>query len=111
MLCEKIDNGLFGDTAGFLKFPYDPISPPVSQQSFGPRTGDPCPAHPTRKARRSSGKWLMPQILSAVFYVVRTGCQWRLLPHDDFPPWSIVHHYFRLWCLDGTWERSVFAIG
>src|SRR3954471_4920226 len=29
-------------------------------------------------------------VLDAVFYVVRTGCQWRLLPHE-FPPWSTVH--------------------
>jgi putative transposase len=33
-------------------------------------------------------------ILDAVFYVVRGGCAWRLLPHD-FPPWKTVYHYFR----------------
>jgi putative transposase len=58
------------------------------------------PAKPGGRRR----KWPMHKILNAVFYVVRTGCQWRLLPHD-FPPWSTVHHYFRLWRLDGTWER------
>ena len=46
----------------------------------------------------------MRKMLNAVFYVVCTGCQWRLLPRD-FPPWSTVHHYFRLWRLDGTWEH------
>ena len=46
----------------------------------------------------------MRKMLNAVFYGVCTGCQWRLLPRD-FPPWSTVHHYFRLWRLDGTWEH------
>ena len=44
------------------------------------------------------------EILDAIFYVVRSGCQWRLLPHE-FPPWQTIYHYFRLWRLDGTWER------
>lgn len=44
------------------------------------------------------------EVLDAVFYVVRSGCAWRLLPHD-FPPWKTVYHYFRAWRLDGTWER------
>jgi putative transposase len=44
------------------------------------------------------------EIVNAIFYVVRTGCAWRHLPHD-FPPWPIVYHYFRRWRRDGTWER------
>jgi putative transposase len=44
------------------------------------------------------------EIIDAIFYVVRGGCAWRLLPHD-FPPWKTVYHYFRSWRLDGTWER------
>ena len=44
------------------------------------------------------------EILDAICYVVRTGCAWRYLPHD-FPSWQTVYHYFRLWRLDGTWER------
>jgi putative transposase len=44
------------------------------------------------------------EILDAVFYVVRSGCPWRLSPHD-FPPWKTVYHYFRTWRIDGTWER------
>jgi putative transposase len=50
------------------------------------------------------------EILDAVFYIVRGGCAcWRLLPHD-FPPWKTVYHYFRLWRIDGTWERVNAAI-
>ena len=49
------------------------------------------------------------EILDAVFYVLRRGCPWRLLPHD-FPPWKTVFHYFRAWRIDGTWERVNRAI-
>ncbi len=49
------------------------------------------------------------EILDAVFYVLRSGCPWRLLPHD-FPPWKTVFHYFRAWRIDGTWERMNRAI-
>ena len=44
------------------------------------------------------------EILDAVFYVLKSGCQWRMLPRE-FPPWRTVFHYFRRWRLDGTWER------
>jgi putative transposase len=49
------------------------------------------------------------EILDAVFYVLRSGCPWRLLPHD-FPPWKTVFHYFRAWRINGTWERMNRAI-
>ena len=50
--------------------------------------------------------WAHPlrEILDAVFYVVRTGCQWRCLPRE-YPPWPTVYSWFRRWRLDGTWER------
>ena len=44
------------------------------------------------------------EIVNAALYILRSGCAWRLLPHD-FPPWKTVYHYLRLWQLDGTWER------
>jgi putative transposase len=49
------------------------------------------------------------EILDAIFYVVKSGRPWRLLPHD-FPPWKTVYHYFRFWRLDGTWERMHRAL-
>lgn len=49
------------------------------------------------------------EVLDAIFYVVRTGCQWRLLPRE-FPPWQTAYHYFCLWRLDGTWERLNAAL-
>ncbi len=43
-------------------------------------------------------------VVDAIFYVNRTGVQWRYLPHD-FPRWDIVYSYFRKWNKDGTWDR------
>jgi putative transposase len=45
----------------------------------------------------------------AIFYILRSGCQWRMMPHD-FPPWSTVYHYFRLWRLKGIWEQINTAL-
>ena len=44
------------------------------------------------------------EVVNAVFYVLRGGCQRRLLP-KDFPPYQTVYDYFRSWRLLGTWER------
>lgn len=44
------------------------------------------------------------EILNAVFYVLKSGCPWRLLPRE-FPPWRSVYHWFRAWRIDGTFER------
>ena len=43
-------------------------------------------------------------IFNAILYLLRSGCAWRLLPHD-LPPWKTVYHYFRLWQKNGLWER------
>jgi putative transposase len=57
--------------------------------------------HPKKMGRPPAN---LRAVLNAILYLVRTGCQWRLLPHD-FPPWSTVHTWYRRWRLDGTWER------
>jgi putative transposase len=44
------------------------------------------------------------EILNAVFYVLRAGCAWRLMPHD-FPKWKTVYHYWREWRISGLWEQ------
>jgi putative transposase len=56
----------------------------------------PARGRPRRHSRRA--------ILNAIFYLVRSGCAWRFLPHE-FPPWQTVYHYFRLWRLTGLWQR------
>lgn len=43
-------------------------------------------------------------ILDAIFYINRTGCQWRALPHD-FPPWKTVYTVFWRWRKEGVWQR------
>jgi putative transposase len=44
------------------------------------------------------------EVLNALFYRTRTGCQWRMLP-KDFPAWYHVWYYYRVWRNDGTWDR------
>jgi putative transposase len=46
----------------------------------------------------------MREVVNAIFYVLRGGCQWRLLP-KEFPPHQTVYHYFRTWRCAGVWER------
>lgn len=48
------------------------------------------------------------EILNGIFYLLRSGCVWRMLPHE-FPPWQTVYQYFRLWRLYGIWE-SINAV-
>src|SRR5215210_6748050 len=47
--------------------------------------------------------------LNAVFYVLKSGCPWRLLPRE-FPPWRTVYHWFRAWRINGRWERLNAAL-
>jgi len=54
-------------------------------------------------------RWPLREILDGVFYIVRTGAQWRQLPYE-YPPWPTVYWWFRRWRLDGTWERLNTAL-
>jgi putative transposase len=55
----------------------------------------------SRRGRRPTDR---REVLNAIQYVVRTGCQWRQLPRD-FPNWKTVDNTFWRWRLDGVWER------
>jgi len=46
----------------------------------------------------------MREYTNAILYVLRTGCSWRMLPHD-FPPWSTVYDFFQKIGRGGRWER------
>ena len=46
----------------------------------------------------------MREVVNAIMYVLRSGCQWRMLP-KDFPPSQTVYDYFQNWRLAGVWER------
>src|ERR1700757_580618 len=51
-------------------------------------------------------------VLNAIFYLLRTGCQWRLLPRE-FPPWPTVYYYFRRWEQESVWLtllRSLYPL-
>ncbi len=51
----------------------------------------------------------MRDIVDALFYVLRSGCSWRMLPHD-LPPWQTVYTYFQQWRDDGIIERIHTAL-
>ena len=57
---------------------------------------------PTPKAQGRPRTHSLRDVLDAIFYVLKSGCHWRLLPHD-FPPWSTVYYHFRKLRLSGAW--------
>lgn len=67
------------------------------------------PLLPPPAARGRPRRHSLRALLNAVFYALRAGGAWRLLPRD-LPPWKTVYHYFRKWRLDGTWERIHTAL-
>ena len=67
----------------------------------------PRPKSGTRKGGRPATA--LRGICDAIFYHLRSGQAWRLMPHD-FPPWQTVYGYFRAWRIDGTWDRVHTAL-
>lgn len=51
----------------------------------------------------------MRSVCNAIYYQLKTGCQWHLLPHD-FPPSSTVYFYYRKWQRHGHWEQMNHAL-
>lgn len=58
------------------------------------------PAKPGGRPRQVD----MREILNGIFYLVRAGCSWRMLPHD-LPPWPTIQWYYDQWRKDGTWIK------
>ena len=56
------------------------------------------PVYPGGRPRKTD----LRDVVDAIFYLLRTGYQWRQLP-SDFPPWPTVHRYFRGWRITGVW--------
>jgi putative transposase len=50
-------------------------------------------------------KWPLRHVADAVFYLLRSGCSWRMLPRE-YPPWQTVYYHFRKWRLDGRLRRA-----
>ena len=49
------------------------------------------------------------EIVNGILYVLRTGCSWRLAPHD-LPNGKTLYHYFRQWTLSGVWEKAMTSL-
>src|SRR4051794_24036481 len=67
------------------------------------------PLLPGRKAKGRPRSVALREILDAIFYVLRGGVPWRMLP-DGFPCWKTVFHYFRQWRLSGLWDAINAAL-
>jgi len=63
---------------------------------------------PARQAGRPQ-RLDLRRIVEAVFYLLRTGCQWRAIPHE-FPPWPAVYWHYAKWRRTGTWEEVNTAL-
>jgi len=63
-----------------------------------------------RAAVGRSGRISRRSILNAIFYVHRTGCQWRFLPHS-YPHWKTVYSFFWRWQRTGVWDVRAIALG
>ena len=50
------------------------------------------------------------EVVNAILYLLKTGCQWRMLPHDFGIPWRTVYEYFARYTRDGVWERLQQAL-
>src|SRR5215208_7784554 len=64
---------------------------------------EPLLAPPERRGRPP--KWPPRRVAEAVFYLLRSGCAWRMLPREH-PPWQTVYYHFRKWRLDGRLRQA-----
>jgi putative transposase len=67
------------------------------------------PLFPGREGPGRPRELDLREVVNALLYLTRTGCQWRLLP-KDFPNYNSVRYYFDTWTFDGTWERINTAL-
>jgi transposase len=64
------------------------------------------PFMPVRDLRKGGAarKYDDRLVLNAIFFVLRSGCQWRMIPRDLLP-WDAAYRWYRAWAADGTWDR------
>ena len=60
--------------------------------------------YPTRKGPGRPLELDLRQVANAIFYVMRTGCQWQYLPHE-YPNYNSVYYHYRKWCKNGVWAQ------
>ena len=64
---------------------------------------EPLVSSPEKRGRPP--KWPLRYVADAVFYLLRSGCSWRMLPRE-YPPWQTVYYHFRKWRMDGRLRRA-----
>ena len=58
-----------------------------------------------RKRKRGKKREVdMREVVNAIFYILRAGCSWRMMPHD-LPAWQTVYSYFQRWQRKGIWQK------
>jgi len=62
------------------------------------------PLVPADNPEEPAWKYTKREILNGIFYIIRGGNAWRMLPHD-LPGHGIVYHYYQVWKRDGTWKK------
>lgn len=62
------------------------------------------PFVPAPKLGGRPAKHTRSEIVNGICYAIRSGGDWKLLPHD-LPPWRTVYHYFWAWCRQGLWQQ------
>jgi putative transposase len=67
------------------------------------------PMLPNAKPGGRPRKTNLREVLNGLFYLVRSGCQWRMLPHE-FPPWKTCYNYYRAWIDNATWDEIVVVL-
>lgn len=61
------------------------------------------PLIPEPKPGGRPSSWSRRAVLNGIFYLLRSGCSWRMMPRE-YPPWQTLYRYFRVWQKDGLWE-------
>jgi putative transposase len=64
------------------------------------------PAQPAGAPLKQSRR----ELVNVIFYVLKTGCQWKMIPHDFNIPKSTAHYHFQQWQLNGTWKKIEAAL-
>ena len=67
------------------------------------------PLLPPRRGPGRPQRYPLRLIINGIFYLLRSGCQWRMLP-KDFPKWQAVRYHFDTWQRDGWWEQVNTAL-
>ena len=67
------------------------------------------PLAPSKRGRRDETPKLARRSLNVMRYLLKTGCQWRMLP-KEYPPRTTVHDTFTRWTRNGLWERLNTAL-